>query len=33
VAFIVSPHGRWLHGSAIDMDGGQVTPLRMSVYD
>jgi 3-oxoacyl-[acyl-carrier protein] reductase len=33
VAFVVSPRGRWLHGSAIDMDGGQVTPLRMSVYD
>ncbi|MBM3528747.1 MAG: SDR family oxidoreductase [Alphaproteobacteria bacterium] len=33
VAFIVSPRGRWLHGSAIDMDGGQVSPLRMSVYD
>jgi 3-oxoacyl-[acyl-carrier protein] reductase len=33
VAFIVSPRGRWLHGSAIDMDGGQVDPLRMSRYD
>jgi 3-oxoacyl-[acyl-carrier protein] reductase len=33
VGFIVSPRGRWLHGSGIDMDGGQVTPLRMSVYD
>jgi 3-oxoacyl-[acyl-carrier protein] reductase len=33
VAFIVSSRGRWLHGSAIDMDGGQVTPLRMSAYD
>ncbi|MBX9841103.1 MAG: SDR family oxidoreductase [Xanthobacteraceae bacterium] len=33
VAFIVSPHGRWLHGSTIDMDGGQVDPLRMSKYD
>lgn len=33
VAFIVSPRGRWMHGSAIDMDGGQVVPLRMSVYD
>jgi 3-oxoacyl-[acyl-carrier protein] reductase len=33
VAFIVSPRGRWMHGSAIDMDGGQVVPLRMSGYE
>ena len=33
VAFIVSPRGRWLQGVAIDMDGGQVDPLRMSRYD
>jgi 3-oxoacyl-[acyl-carrier protein] reductase len=33
VAFIVSARGRWLHGAAIDMDGGQVEPLRMSKYD
>ena len=33
VAFIVSPRGRWLHGAAVDMDGGQVDPLRMSKYD
>jgi 3-oxoacyl-[acyl-carrier protein] reductase len=33
VAFTVSPRGRWLHGAAIDMDGGQVDPLRMSKYD
>lgn len=33
VCFIVSRRGRWLHGSAIDMDGGQVEPLRMSKYD
>lgn len=33
VAFIVSPRGRWLHGSTIDIDGGQVDPLRMSRYD
>ncbi|MBX9829420.1 MAG: SDR family oxidoreductase [Xanthobacteraceae bacterium] len=33
VAFIVSPRGRWLHGSTIDIDGGQVDPLRMSKYD
>jgi 3-oxoacyl-[acyl-carrier protein] reductase len=33
VAFIASPRGRWLHGAAIDMDGGQVDPLRMSRYD
>jgi 3-oxoacyl-[acyl-carrier protein] reductase len=24
VAFIVSPQGRWLHGSVINMDGGEV---------
>ena len=24
IAFIVSPHGRWLHGATIDMDGGEV---------
>lgn len=24
IAFIVSPHGRWLHGTVIDMDGGEV---------
>jgi 3-oxoacyl-[acyl-carrier protein] reductase len=33
VAFIVSPRGRWLHGADIDIDGGQVEPLRMSKYD
>jgi 3-oxoacyl-[acyl-carrier protein] reductase len=33
VAFAVSPKGRWLHGTAIDIDGGQVDPLRMSRYD
>jgi 3-oxoacyl-[acyl-carrier protein] reductase len=33
VAFIVSPRGRWMHGAAVDMDGGQVEPLRMSNYD
>ncbi len=33
VRFIVSPRGRLLHGSAIDMDGGQILPLRMSAYD
>jgi len=33
VSFIVSPRGRLLHGAAIDMDGGQVTPLRMSTYE
>jgi 3-oxoacyl-[acyl-carrier protein] reductase len=33
VAFIVSPRGRWMHGAAVDMDGGQVDPLRMSRYD
>jgi 3-oxoacyl-[acyl-carrier protein] reductase len=33
VRFVVSPPGRWMHGSAIDADGGQVVPLRMSAYD
>jgi 3-oxoacyl-[acyl-carrier protein] reductase len=33
VAFVVSPRGRWMHGAAVDMDGGQVVPLRMSKYD
>jgi len=33
VRFIVSPRGRLLHGAAIDMDGGQTVPLRMSAYD
>ena len=33
VRFIVSPQGSLLHGTAIDMDGGQVNPLRMAMYD
>jgi 3-oxoacyl-[acyl-carrier protein] reductase len=33
VGFIVTPRGRWLHGTGIDIDGGQVEPLRMSRYD
>jgi 3-oxoacyl-[acyl-carrier protein] reductase len=33
VRFIVSPRGRWIHGAALDIDGGQVDPLRMSRYD
>ena len=33
VRFIVSPGGSLLHGTAIDIDGGQVSPLRMSMYD
>jgi 3-oxoacyl-[acyl-carrier protein] reductase len=33
VAFAVSRRGRWLHGTAIDIDGGQVDPLRMFRYD
>jgi 3-oxoacyl-[acyl-carrier protein] reductase len=33
VRFIVSPQGSLFHGAAIDMDGGQVGPLRMSMYD
>lgn len=33
VEFITSPRGRWIHGAAIDIDGGQVDPLRMFRYD
>lgn len=33
VRFIVSPHGRLVHGAALDIDGGQSVPLRMSNYD
>jgi 3-oxoacyl-[acyl-carrier protein] reductase len=33
VAFVVSPRGRWLHGTSIDIDGGQWVPVRMSRYD
>jgi len=33
VGFIVSPRGRWLQGAAVDMDGGQIEPLRMARYD
>jgi 3-oxoacyl-[acyl-carrier protein] reductase len=33
VCFAASPHGRWLHGTGIDIDGGQVDPLRMWRYD
>jgi 3-oxoacyl-[acyl-carrier protein] reductase len=33
VRFVASPRGRLLHGAAIDMDGGQSVPLRMSNYD
>ncbi len=33
VAYLVSPRGRWIHGAAIDIDGGQVDPLRMFRYD
>ncbi len=33
VEFITSPRGRWIHGAAVDIDGGQVDPLRMFRYD
>jgi 3-oxoacyl-[acyl-carrier protein] reductase len=33
VEFLSSPRGRWIHGAAIDIDGGQVDPLRMFRYD
>src|SRR6185295_5487660 len=26
IAFLTSPHGRWLHGATIDIDGGEVRP-------
>jgi len=33
VRFVVSPRGRLFHGAALDMDGGQIVPLRMSNYE
>jgi 3-oxoacyl-[acyl-carrier protein] reductase len=27
VAFIASPHGRWLHGAVVDLHGGQINPI------
>lgn len=33
VRFIVGPHGRLMHGAAVDLDGGQIVPLRMSIYE
>ena len=27
VAFVASPHGRWIHGSIIDQHGGQIHPI------
>jgi len=33
VRFMVSQRGSWIHGTAVDIDGGQVDPLRMSAYD
>jgi len=33
VRFMVSPQARWLQATAIDIDGGQLDPLRMSRYD
>jgi NAD(P)-dependent dehydrogenase (short-subunit alcohol dehydrogenase family) len=27
VAFIASPHGRWLQGSIVDLHGGQINPI------
>jgi 3-oxoacyl-[acyl-carrier protein] reductase len=27
VAFIASPHGRWLHGVSVDLHGGQLHPI------
>jgi 3-oxoacyl-[acyl-carrier protein] reductase len=33
VSYVVSPHGRWIHGTSIDIDGGQWVPLRMAKYD
>lgn len=33
VSFVVSARGRWLHGTSIDIDGGQWVPLQMAKYD
>ena len=27
VAFVVSPHGSWLHGTRVDLHGGQIHPI------
>ncbi len=27
VAFVASPHGRWIHGAVIDQHGGQIHPI------
>ena len=27
VAFVASPHGRWLHGAVVDLHGGQINPI------
>ncbi|HUB94915.1 MAG TPA: SDR family NAD(P)-dependent oxidoreductase [Stellaceae bacterium] len=27
VAFVASPHGRWIHGAVIDQHGGQINPI------
>jgi 3-oxoacyl-[acyl-carrier protein] reductase len=27
VAFVASPHGRWIHGTVIDQHGGQIHPI------
>ena len=27
VAFVASPHGRWLHGAIVDLHGGQINPI------
>ena len=28
IAFLASPHGRWMHSAIIDMDGGEVRGVR-----
>jgi 3-oxoacyl-[acyl-carrier protein] reductase len=27
VAFVASPHGRWLNGAVVDLHGGQINPI------
>ena len=33
IRFLTSPAGRWVHGTSIDIDGGQINPVRMSKYE
>jgi 3-oxoacyl-[acyl-carrier protein] reductase len=33
VRFMVGSRGRLMHGATVDLDGGQIVPLRMSNYE